>query len=104
MVRGEDGEYDNILVPLADMFNHQPGAGVGSLSEDFSYFQINATQDYETGEQVFDNYGPKSNYELLSAYGFVLPENPDDFMTLHFSLKPSNLVHSIVEPILNTVE
>jgi len=104
LVKTAGGEYDLVLVPLADMLNHQPGAGAGSLSEDGTFFSINATRDYEAGDQVFDTYGPKSNYELLSAYGFVLPDNPDDFMTLHFSLKPSNLVHSIVEPILNTVD
>jgi hypothetical protein len=31
---------------------------------------------------VFNNYGPKSNEELLLGYGFTLPNNPDDVVTL----------------------
>lgn len=92
------------MVPLADMLNHKPGAGLGGLSDDKNFFMINATQDYATGEQVFDSYGYKSNYDLLSTYGFVLEDNAYDFMTVQFSLKPTNLVHSIVEPLLKHVE
>ena len=103
-VTDENEVKQNVLVPLADMLNHKPGAGVGSMSFDKEYFMINATQDYAAGEQVFDNYGIKSNYDLLSTYGFVLEENAYDSMILQFSLKPTNLVHSIVEPLLKTVE
>ena len=86
------------------MLNHKPGAGVGSMSWDGEYFVVNATQDYATGEQVFDNYGFKSNYDLLSTYGFVMEDNAYDYMVLRFNLTPSNLVHAIVEPLLKSVE
>jgi hypothetical protein len=33
-------------------------------------------------EEVFNNYGPKSNDELILGYGFSLPDNPDDKMAL----------------------
>lgn len=103
-ITDEEGNRDNVLVPLADMLNHKPGAGIGSLSEDKSYFVINATTQYPAGSQVFDNYGPKTNFDLLSTYGFLIEENPDDGMTLQFQLKPTNLVHSIIEPLLQKVE
>jgi hypothetical protein len=32
--------------------------------------------------QVFNNYGPKPNEELLLGYGFVLDPNPDDVVPL----------------------
>jgi hypothetical protein len=32
--------------------------------------------------QVFNNYGPKPNEELLLSYGFTLPSNPDDVVIL----------------------
>ena len=32
--------------------------------------------------QIYNNYGPKSNEELLFSYGFVLDPNPDDTVTL----------------------
>uniref|UniRef100_A0A6U1X1Q7 Rubisco LSMT substrate-binding domain-containing protein n=1 Tax=Vannella robusta TaxID=1487602 RepID=A0A6U1X1Q7_9EUKA len=103
-VTNENNEKESVLVPLADMLNHAPGAGLGGLSYDKTYFMINATKDYATGDQVFDNYGAKSNFDLLSTYGFVLEDNAYDYMTLQFSLKPSNLVHTIVEPLLKAVD
>ncbi len=36
------------------------------------------------GQEVFSNYGHKSNEELFLSYGFVIPNNPADF--LHVSL------------------
>jgi hypothetical protein len=88
-IRTEGGIQDIILVPWADMLNHQPGGSLGSLVE-FSYFQIPAKDNYTTGEQVFDCYGPKSNLELLMGYGFTLETNPDDFTELSISLTPAS--------------
>ena len=34
------------------------------------------------GKEAFNNYGPKSNEELLLSYGFVLDSNPDDTVIL----------------------
>jgi hypothetical protein len=34
------------------------------------------------GEELYNNYGPKPNDELLLGYGFVLPNNPDDALLL----------------------
>ena len=36
------------------------------------------------GCEVFNNYGPKSNEELLLSFGFVLPRNPQDTLALRF--------------------
>lgn len=35
-----------------------------------------------TQAEVFNNYGPKPNSELLLGYGFVLPSNPEDTIVL----------------------
>jgi len=101
---GEEKEVDIVLVPLADMFNHAPGASSGDLNVEGTYFSFNASKSYVTGEQLYVSYGRKSNYELMFNYGFALDNNPDDFMTIHFSLKSSNLVQSIVEPLLKAVD
>jgi hypothetical protein len=93
---------DISFVPIAEFLNHNPLAGGGAIHGD--YFTINATRDYSEGDQVYDSYGPKTNFELLSVYGFLLPENPVKGMSLYFAFKENNLVHSIVEPLLKAVE
>ena len=40
------------------------------------------------GKQVYNNYGPKSNEELLLSYGFVLDPNPDDTVILRLAPPP----------------
>jgi hypothetical protein len=35
-----------------------------------------------SGSEVYNNYGAKPNSELLLAYGFVIPDNPDDTIVL----------------------
>lgn len=86
------------------MLNHKPGAGFGGLSVDKTSFLINATQDYAVGDQVFDNYGYKSNFDLLSTYGFVLEDNAYDNMVLKFNIEPKNLVQNIAAQLLKKVE
>lgn len=95
-----------VLVPMADMLNHSPDAGAGNLEEvDGQYFfVINATKDYASGEQVFDSYGARSNFELMKGYGFALENNPHDSMLLHFNMKTTNLVQGIVEPLLRKAD
>lgn len=93
-------EFGHIMVPLADMLNHKPSAGFGAVSEDKTYFYINATQDYKKGEQVFDNYGNKNDLDLLRVYGFVPEENEANFVTYTFQMNAKTVVQNIVAPIL----
>lgn len=39
-------------------------------------------QPTEGGSELFNNYGPKPNSELILGYGFSLPNNPDDTIVL----------------------
>lgn len=39
-------------------------------------------QPVEYGSELFNNYGPKPNAELILGYGFSLPDNPDDTIVL----------------------
>ncbi|KAI8979311.1 hypothetical protein BDF20DRAFT_868834 [Mycotypha africana] len=76
------------LFPLVDALNHKPRTKItwsrdgnnenGSLS-------FIAGQEFKQGEEVFNNYGPKSNEELLLGYGFCFEYNEYD----HVALKPN---------------
>ena len=47
----------------------------GTRSGGSQTFSVYADQDYARGDEVFIEYGSKSNLELVSSYGFVLPAN-----------------------------
>ncbi|KAG1803172.1 uncharacterized protein BJ212DRAFT_1396542 [Suillus subaureus] len=57
------------MLPGVDILNHSRGQPVSWCT---SYPE----------EKVFNNYGLKANDELILGYGFSLPQNPDDKITL----------------------
>lgn len=72
----------SVLLPVFDIINHSMRAQVRWLAEEDGdpaitcRFQTLDTYD-QPGQQIFNNYGLKTNSELLLSYGFVLPETPD---------------------------
>ncbi|KAJ9110814.1 hypothetical protein QFC22_006670 [Naganishia vaughanmartiniae] len=46
-------------------------------------------------EQVFNNYGPKGNEELILGYGFSIPENPDDTLALKLGIPEDTLTQGV---------
>ena len=72
------------LVPYADLMNHSPysntyidaqksGLPLLSRQEEVALY---SDRNYRKFEQVFINYGEKSNADLLLLYGFALEKNP----------------------------
>lgn len=77
-----------VLLPGVDSLNHaraQPISwAVTSSSEKTSGLSIAIVPHTATpeGNELFNNYGPKPNAELIMGYGFSLPHNPDDTIVL----------------------
>jgi len=92
------------IVPLGDLINHRSDAGLPGIDITNTYVEVNATQDYSKGDQVFINYGNKSNAELLGTYGFILEDNPHDAAIVNFQLRATNLAIAIVEPLLKKTD
>ncbi|KAI0185199.1 SET domain-containing protein [Xylaria flabelliformis] len=68
----------SILLPLFDIGNHSPLAKTAWVTdEDSRTCMLRTGQPYSAGQQVYNNYGAKTNAELLLGYGFVLPEGED---------------------------
>ncbi len=65
----------SVLQPLFDIANHSPAAKVAwDTASDPTACQLICKDAYEPGEQVYNNYGQKTNSELLLGYGFIFPQ------------------------------
>ncbi|KFY00656.1 hypothetical protein V490_01265, partial [Pseudogymnoascus sp. VKM F-3557] len=75
----EEGPYP-VLFPLLDIANHDAKARVEwfvNAQGPVKDFSIITDGEVGRGEQVFNNYAPKGNTELLLGYGFCIPGNDD---------------------------
>ncbi|KAK1776572.1 hypothetical protein QBC45DRAFT_214931 [Copromyces sp. CBS 386.78] len=63
----------SILQPLYDIGNHSMEAEyTWNLTAEPSACDLICRNNYGPGEQVFNNYGKKTNSELLLGYGFII--------------------------------
>ena len=81
-----------VLFPGLDALNHSHEAHV-DWTFDPGQFSITLSGDagMEAGEEVFNNYGPKSNAELLLGYGFCIPGNLNDSVAMTLKAPPETL-------------
>jgi hypothetical protein len=90
---GRAEQRQQCLLPLVDMLNHRyqapiiwqsaGGESCGGTDEREDgaappTVGLAVGEDVQPGEEIFNNYGPKSQQELLRLYGFVLKNNPQD--------------------------
>jgi len=66
------------LVPLFDLFNHEPGEISSFYDVPSSAMEVHAKRDFKVGEQVYMSYGARGNDKLLLFSGFVTPGNAHD--------------------------
>jgi histone-lysine N-methyltransferase SETD3 len=80
----KSGGEELALVPYADLMNHNPYSntyidaqkqGIPLISKE-EEVAVYSDRSYRKFEQVFINYGEKSNADLLLLYGFALERNP----------------------------
>ena len=79
-----------VLLPGIDALNHARGQPISWI---VTYPDTNDTSQEPKislvlhtatpkGGELFNNYGPKPNSELILGYGFSIPRNPDDTIIL----------------------
>lgn len=93
-----------ILIPGVDSLNHKRahpitwsvckvashrGSSDGGSSSELSLSLIAETKT-SAGEEVLNNYGAKPNSSLILGYGFALPNNPDDTISLKLALRDAS--------------
>jgi hypothetical protein len=83
-----DGPYP-VLFPVVDLANHNPRAKVAWISsgshDGHRDMSIVTDEEIKPATQIFNNYAPKGNGELLLGYGFCLEDN--DFLGLGLGLQ-----------------
>ena len=77
----KDSYYDRALVPYLDLFNHSPGCRSRiEMTKNAIYLTCN--EDVKEGAEIFIDYGPYSNTQLLRQYGFTIKNNAYGTMKL----------------------
>ncbi|KAG0669802.1 hypothetical protein C6P45_003322 [Maudiozyma exigua] len=80
-------ESDVMLLPIVDLLNHGNRTKVEwSTDKDGSFCYTNLEKDIPEGNEIFNNYGAKSNEELLYGYGFTIKDNEFDTVLLVLKL------------------
>ena len=69
----------SVLMSVLDLANHDPGAKV-AWEADAEGCDLITHEGFEGGMEIFDDYGPKANDELIMGYGFSIEGNKDDRM------------------------
>lgn len=71
---------DSGMGPFVDMMNHKPPGQnnvIWTWDDTVNGKVVKAVLDIRRGEEIFISYGERSNTDLLTVYGFTLPENSD---------------------------
>ncbi|EHY57691.1 hypothetical protein HRR83_005401 [Exophiala dermatitidis] len=82
-------QHFGVLLPLVDISNHKPGAKVEWQAR-YSFVGLQVLEPYESGQEIFNNYGPRDNETLLVAYGFTIPDNPFDHVVISIRAPPGS--------------
>ncbi|EGG14651.1 hypothetical protein DFA_10909 [Cavenderia fasciculata] len=95
----QDKNDNACLVPLADLFNHNPNVKtMASYCAADRCYRVYTDTRFEKGEQVFISYGLHNNATLLHYYGFVIDNNHLDGIEIDSEaslppLRPSAFYH-----------
>ncbi|KAH7383293.1 hypothetical protein BKA66DRAFT_570329 [Pyrenochaeta sp. MPI-SDFR-AT-0127] len=79
-----------LLFPVVDILNHSVSAKVEWDFQPHTSFSLRCLdhETFETGQELFNNYAPKQNDELLLGYGFCLEDNPIEQFALKLAFPP----------------
>mmetsp|Transcript_11836 Transcript_11836/g.26317 ORF Transcript_11836/g.26317 Transcript_11836/m.26317 type:complete len:479 (-) Transcript_11836:18-1454(-) len=89
-VSGPEGGTCLWMVPLLDLLNHSNEAEV-TINIKGGLLEFSSKRPLKAGTQVWNNYGSKSNSELLMCYGFALADNPHDVLPLRWASSEGSL-------------
>ena len=85
---GGGQERQRVMAPIVDFFNHNLVQSNYRYNPVEQQFELYTGQSYKAGDEVFLNYDPKPNSDYLMQYGFVMDNNPHDYVGVIASIGP----------------
>lgn len=80
------GNETSGMVPYIDLLNHSGDPNtVWYWDDTLDAFVLIAIKNINKGEELTDNYGVKTNIELLMYYGFTIGSNPTSILSFNLS-------------------
>ena len=95
-----------LMVPTADLVNHSfQRNAMYALQAPQGFFKLKSRCEIKKGEAVSVSYGQdKTNAELMSGYGFIVPGNPQDRLDFTATAKPAELLFKASNALLTEEE
>ena len=97
------GKKTDCFCPLADMLNHRrPRQTQWYFSDDLNSFIIQAVNDINVEDEIFDSYGKKCNSRFLLNYGFIVEKNDSNEFPYTVELNSSHKHYDFKFQLLNS--
>jgi hypothetical protein len=88
---------EEILLPFLDMLDHSPDTAIEWIGDPVTHtVSFRTPKAIAAGSTLINNYGPKSNEELLLGYGFTVENNPYDTVALKLA-KTESFTSGVLE-------
>ncbi|KAF3034610.1 hypothetical protein E8E12_005384 [Didymella heteroderae] len=86
-----------VLFPVVDILNHSVTAKVEWDFKPHHSFTLRCldSSNFAINEELFNNYAPKQNDELLLGYGFCLENNPIEQFALKLAFQPELMQYAM---------
>ncbi|CAH8498842.1 unnamed protein product [Heterobilharzia americana] len=91
------------LIPVWDMINHKFGHVTTHYDPEMDELVFNTMEAYEPGDQIFMDYGKRTNEEFFLFSGFVPDYNPHNKLTITLGLSSSDSLGLLRRQLLQTL-
>ncbi|XP_015113456.1 actin-histidine N-methyltransferase [Diachasma alloeum] len=84
------GEMIHALIPMWDMCNHEEGVITTDFNINSDMCECYVKREFKHEEQIFINYGPRTNSDFFVHSGFVYSDNRNDGFKLRLGISKSD--------------
>lgn len=100
----ENPEFALALIPLWDLLNHSNGKLTTFHDCKAQRTEYNAMQSFNKGDQVLMFYGARTNAELLLHSGFVMEDNPHDYLLVKLGISTGDKLKELKCSLLDALQ